>query len=435
MLSINDDIPYRCSSSHGSECSDVNSSTVQCYYCRKSGHYAVNCPKKLHRKICDLLEEKYRGKWEEIIKRKRIPYGFVTACFNGNLVLLNLFKKYNKTRALYNQKVDKEIEQLLDNEDQKYMESFESIDLDKIKSTSHEIYVKNISKTVNNMMIGKAVSKIDKILEAENDGLINEEEKKICLTQTVNEISEISNTTTDVIKQTKPQNVNFENDGKCQKLTAKNEKKIDINERKKEKEEMKSIENISRIEKEAGQPLLSPNKERNPPKSTGYMDEKEAQKVQFVSDLYYWLSAELIDSYINDLKIDDKRKRSVMVDSDLFDEEVTQYLINDKWVEKKGKPNWQNYFKDESDYPESDIIKMVKMKFEGDDYDYVMNVLKENEFITGKKKKISLRNRNYNNREKTKYDYKIKRDDRYQERMYRYEKQKYPNYKSDYGDS
>jgi hypothetical protein len=433
MFSINDDIPYRCSSSHGSECSDLSNSTVQCYYCRKSGHYAVNCPKKLHRKICELLDKRYREKWDEIIKRKRIPYGFVTACFNGNLVLLNLFKKYNKTRALYNQKVDKEIEQLLDNEDQKYMESFESIDQDKIKSTSHEIYVKNITKTVNNMMIGKAVSKIDKILEAENDGLIDGEEKEICLKQTLNEISEISNMTTNVIKQTKPQNMNYENDDKCQKLTAIKDK-IDINVRKKEMEEMKKTEKSSQEMKSDLKPLLSPNKEPKETHPTSVKDEKEARKDQFVTDLYYWLNTELIESYIRDLKIDDKRKRSVMVDSDLFDEEITQYEIDGKWVEGKQKPNWQNYFKNESDYPENDVLKMSK-RFKGDDYDYIMGLLRKNDFITGKQKKVSLRNKNYNRKEKVKYDYMTKRDDRYQEKMYRYEKKKYPNYNSDYGDS
>jgi hypothetical protein len=169
-----------------------------CYYCKKQGHYAYNCPKKLKVKIRNLIPEEYKKTWDQIVKRKRIPLGFVSV-LPVDFQLLTYIKRFNETRALYNAKVDKEIESIMTYEDQKFIGECKEKWVKKKKTRAsvveaeeknrHQI-MQQIVKKVDEKNIMDISKKLNDVIEAKNNEKIPLEEAQLCVQQLANDKKE-----------------------------------------------------------------------------------------------------------------------------------------------------------------------------------------------------------------------------------------------------
>jgi len=189
---------FGCTDVHGlvgpnyaSHAATSNTSGSICYYCKKQGHFAYMCPKKLKTKIRNLVPKEYQKTWDDIVKRRRIPYGFVSV-LPVDFVLLTYIKRYNQTRALYNLKVDKEIESIMQYEDQNFIQEYKNEWVKKKKTREnvaeaeekerHQMMQKIAQKVEEKNLIDIS-KKINNVIEAKNTAQIPLHEAQKCVQQ------------------------------------------------------------------------------------------------------------------------------------------------------------------------------------------------------------------------------------------------------------
>jgi hypothetical protein len=169
---------------------DISSGSI-CYYCKKQGHFAYMCPKKLKTKIRNLIPSQYRKTWDEIVRRRRIPLGFVSV-LPIDFVLLTYIKRFNQTRALYNPKVDKEIESIMMYEDEKFIGLCKEKWMKKEKTRASVVeaeeknkrhMIQQIVKKVEEKNIIDMSKKINDVIQAKNSEKIPIEEAQMCVQQ------------------------------------------------------------------------------------------------------------------------------------------------------------------------------------------------------------------------------------------------------------
>jgi len=149
---------------HTGLCNNVH--IITCYYCHKEGHYAKFCPKKITKRIQELLPEKFRKGWEKIKEIKRIPPGWCSA-LPKDLKLYSLLKRYNATRILYNKKVDAELERLMDRVDKELLKELLT-DKDMMKVEADKIQAKKeMIMERQRMNVLPEIKKIDNIIKKE----------------------------------------------------------------------------------------------------------------------------------------------------------------------------------------------------------------------------------------------------------------------------
>lgn len=242
-----------------------NKLQVTCYYCHKQGHYAKYCPKKINKKIDNLMPADSKAIWEDCKRRKRVPYGFASS-LPRNLDLILLIQKYNRTRCGYNKRVESECERIIDRIDREFLQNaLKKKDIVKIKK---EELLSQKEKLIDRQenKIENEIKKMDKVIMAANMGEITQKEAKRATQQIINDKIErdkkLSQLLDDVFQEKAlkvekelkniktPQEMKEKEDGK----KAVQEKKIEIlniNDELKKMEEKKNemLKNKTTIEK------------------------------------------------------------------------------------------------------------------------------------------------------------------------------------------
>jgi hypothetical protein len=137
------------------------------------------------------MPKEYEKTWEQIVKRRRIPEGFVSV-LPVDFVLLTYLKRFNQTRALYNSRVDKEIESIMQYEDKQFIGECKEKWIKKKKTRASVVQaeekakhqmIQKITEKVEQKNILDISKKVNDVIVAKNCEQIPLQEAKECIQQ------------------------------------------------------------------------------------------------------------------------------------------------------------------------------------------------------------------------------------------------------------